>query len=412
MSYVITAILGLVIGALISMFYMKNGLQTRFREKIAWYEELLDAIPFPLSVTDMDMNWTFINKPVEDFLGVKRADVMGKQCDTWNANICNTDNCGILCLRSGEPRTRFNQMNMDFQVDTSYLHNLNQERIGHVEVVQDITDRVRLEQYQHHEAEKLSVALDQVAQGYLNTVYEPEPGDQYTGKGADVFSKIGKSLQHMVLNLTDIVKNLRESTDIMASNSEESSAIADNMASALEEMSSSFMEVAQMGSNTMVVVDEAKKSIQIIQETMNGLAKAVQEVNDIGAIITDIADQTNLLSLNATIEAARAGEAGKGFAVVAGEVKELSRKTSSSVKSIIAVVERVGVEQNKAISQTNEIEDTISKVHEMALSLSSAVEQQTVTLNEIAQTGSQTQSAAQELTKLAEKLREIINRFN
>lgn len=47
-----------------------------------WYEEILDSIPFPLSVTDNNRNWTFINKPVEEMLGVKRKDVVGKPCST------------------------------------------------------------------------------------------------------------------------------------------------------------------------------------------------------------------------------------------------------------------------------------------------------------------------------------------
>jgi PAS domain-containing protein len=65
------------------------------KEKLFWYENILDSIPFPLSITDMNMNWTFINKPVEGMLGIKRQDVVGHACNEWNANICNTENCGI-----------------------------------------------------------------------------------------------------------------------------------------------------------------------------------------------------------------------------------------------------------------------------------------------------------------------------
>jgi methyl-accepting chemotaxis protein len=69
-------------------------------DKTFWYEQILDSIPFPLSVTDMNMNWTFINKPVEDMLKVKRKDILGKQCSNWGAAICKTKNCGIECLRN------------------------------------------------------------------------------------------------------------------------------------------------------------------------------------------------------------------------------------------------------------------------------------------------------------------------
>ena len=155
---------------------------------------------------------------------------------------------------------------MDFQVDTAYLHNLAGEKVGHVEVVQDITDKVRIQNYQKKEAENLRLILDKVAQGDLTVSYEPEPGDEYTGEAFQVFSNIAQSLQHMVENLKIIIGNLRESTDIVASNAEESSAIADSMATALEEMSASFNEVAQMGNETLKVVDEAKRSVQFIQK--------------------------------------------------------------------------------------------------------------------------------------------------
>ena len=64
-------------------------------KKIQWYESLLDSIPFPISVTDVDMNWTFINRPVEQMLNVKREAMLGKHCSNWGAGICKTENCEI-----------------------------------------------------------------------------------------------------------------------------------------------------------------------------------------------------------------------------------------------------------------------------------------------------------------------------
>ncbi len=53
------------------------------REKIYWFEQILDHMPSPISVTDLNMKWTFINKPVEDFLKLKRKKVLGKHCSNW-----------------------------------------------------------------------------------------------------------------------------------------------------------------------------------------------------------------------------------------------------------------------------------------------------------------------------------------
>ena len=47
-------------------------------DKVFWYESLLDSIPMPISVTDLNMQWTFVNKPVENLLKIKRAEVFRK----------------------------------------------------------------------------------------------------------------------------------------------------------------------------------------------------------------------------------------------------------------------------------------------------------------------------------------------
>jgi len=66
-------------------------LKDKHKKEVYWLTSILDALPMPISITDKDMNWTFINKVVEDMLGLKREDVLGKHCSRWGANICNTD---------------------------------------------------------------------------------------------------------------------------------------------------------------------------------------------------------------------------------------------------------------------------------------------------------------------------------
>lgn len=96
-----------------------------------------------------------------------------------------------------------------------------------------------------------------------------------------------------------------------------------------------------------------------VGQSIVSLAKESAVINDFIATITDISDQTNLLSLNASIEAARAGEAGKGFAVVSDEIRKLADSSSQAAEEIRNKV-------NIIIGQTNESAGYAKEAEEMA----------------------------------------------
>jgi len=117
-----------------------NEEYTKKEELAHWYHSILDEIPLPISVTDEKMNWTFINRAVENFLGMKRKDLIGWQCSTWGSEICNTHKCGIACLKRGEKQTFFSQFGRSYKVNSEMLKDLNGEASGFIEIVQDITE--------------------------------------------------------------------------------------------------------------------------------------------------------------------------------------------------------------------------------------------------------------------------------
>lgn len=113
------------------------------KEKTFFYEQLLDAIRFPLFVTDVELNLTFVNKAAEKFLKIPKNEAIGKQCNIVNSEICNTENCGVVKLRQGISQTFFSKDDREYRIDAFFIKNLEGKKTGQIELYQDITEEKR-----------------------------------------------------------------------------------------------------------------------------------------------------------------------------------------------------------------------------------------------------------------------------
>jgi methyl-accepting chemotaxis protein len=153
---------------------------------------------------------------------------------------------------------------------------------------------------------------------------------------------------------------------------------------ATERLIGSVDEISRQVQESSRIALEAVAQAEKTDARIAELTRAAGRIGDVVKLITDIAAQTNLLALNATIEAARAGEAGRGFAVVAQEVKALAAQTSKATEEIGVQISGVQAATQDSVAIIQEIGATIGRIAEIAAAITSAVEVQGATTQQIA----------------------------
>ncbi|NLT51742.1 MAG: HAMP domain-containing protein [Ignavibacteria bacterium] len=248
-----------------------------------------------------------------------------------------------------------------------------------------------------------------------------------------------QSLTEMVKATAEIIMEVKNAAENVATGSQEMSASASEMsqgsteqAAAAEEASSSMEEMAanikQNTDNAQQTEKIALKSAEDAIEGGKAVAETVDAMKEIAgkiSIIEEIARQTNLLALNAAIEAARAGEHGKGFAVVASEVRKLAERSQTAAAEInklsassIDVAEKAGELLKKIvpdIQRTSELVQEITAASNEqntgAEQINSAIQQLNQVIQQNSSATEQMASTAEELSSQAEQLQSAVSYF-
>ena len=190
--------------------------------------------------------------------------------------------------------------------------------------------------------EQVEKAISEIAQGATSQAQETQTATENVIVMGNMIEEAGKE-----------VKNLRENAGAMRD--------AGNRAMEILE------ELGKINQNT-------KEAIGIIYEQTNTTNTSVLKIKEATDMITDIAEETNLLSLNASIEAARAGEQGRGFAVVAGQIQKLAEQSNESARQIADIINLLIADSEKTVSTMEDVNSVIAKQDEHVANTEKAFE--------------------------------------
>ncbi len=247
--------------------------------------------------------------------------------------------------------------NLTVEVPVQYLH--KKDVTGDLcRAVESMKNELRyiIEDINNHAQSLINSAesLDGNAQSTLNTVGNVDRAVNDIAEGANSQAK----------DAMRATENVALMGDMLASTSEEVERLNDNatfMKQASAQATESLAQLRQIN-------DEVMQSIHQINEQTHRTNESSQRIKEATNIISNISEETSLLSLNASIEAARAGEQGRGFAVVANEIQHLAEQTGESTESIASMV-------NELINDSDQAVGTMEKVHDIIVEQSRHVEQ-------------------------------------
>ncbi len=285
-------------------------------------------------------------------------------------------------------------------------------------MVATLNDNIRMAKEKSLDAERNAASAEEALQA-------AQKQEQELKNLFDQSNLLAEEASGISRQVTGVSNELQTEIATVTNGASTQNTLIDETASAMNQMNASILDVARNASEAVEqaqasrqkanegadIVSRSVKAISMVKERadesmveMHSFTEQVTNITKIIGVISDIADQTNLLALNAAIEAARAGEAGRGFAVVADEVRKLAEKTMVATSEVSTVVSSI---QNGVQSISQGVEKSAQAV-EQAIALADESQSTLTTIVDLSQnTSAQIQSiatAAEEQSAASEQI--------
>ncbi len=209
-----------------------------------------------------------------------------------------------------------------------------------------------------------------------NSLFEASGGlSNSSGETSTAVEQIEKAISEIAQGATSQAQETQAATEdiiLMGNMIEDTSKEMDSLRENAEKVRAAGNEAMNILSDLSNINFRTKEAVEIVYDQTNTTNESAMKIKEATDIISEIAEETNLLSLNASIEAARAGEQGRGFAVVATQIQKLAEQSNESARQIDDIIHSLIKDSEESVQTMKEVKSIIVQQNENVIKTENA----------------------------------------